>query len=81
MRRWSITSPKPFDAVVAALEEAIGKPNIIEFIAKMTAATGYEEMQEVVHDSVSEIYLMGRSLTMVPSWQKPESTEIPNACA
>jgi len=58
MRRWSITSQRPFDAVVAAVEEAIGKPNMIEFIAKMTATTSYEEMQKVVHDSVSEIGLM-----------------------
>ena len=58
MQRWSITSPKPFDVVVASVEEAIGRPNMIEFIAKMTAATSYEEMQKVVHNSVSEIDLM-----------------------
>jgi uncharacterized protein (DUF302 family) len=59
MQRWSITSQKPFDAVVAAVEEAIGRPNMIEFVAKMTAATNYEGMQKVVHDSVSdEIGLM-----------------------
>jgi uncharacterized protein (DUF302 family) len=58
MRRWSIASPKPFEAVVAAVEAAIGRPNMIEFAANMTAATSYEEMQKVVHDSVSEIGLM-----------------------
>ena len=58
MQRWSITSPKPFDVVVASVEEAIGRPNMIEFIANMTAATSYEEMQKVIHDSVSEIGLM-----------------------
>ena len=58
MQRWSITSPKPFDVVVVAVEEAIGRPNMIEFIANMTAATSYEEMQKVIHDSVSEIGLM-----------------------
>ena len=57
-RRWSITSQKPFDAVVAAVEEEIGRPNMLEFVAKMTAATSYDEMQKVVHDSVSEIGLM-----------------------
>src|ERR1700683_401508 len=57
-RRWSITSQKPFDAVVAAVEEKIGRPNIAEFVARMTAATSYEEMEIVVHDSVSEIGLM-----------------------
>ena len=58
MQRWSITSQKPFDAVVAAVEQGIGHPNMIEFVAKMTAATSYEEMQKVVQDSVSEIGLM-----------------------
>jgi hypothetical protein len=58
LQRWSITSQKPFDAVVAAVEEGIGRPNMIEFVAQMAAATSYEEMQKVVHDSVSEIGLM-----------------------
>src|SRR5258708_39074117 len=31
---------------------------MMEFIANMTAATSYEEMQKIVHDSVSEIDLM-----------------------
>jgi uncharacterized protein (DUF302 family) len=58
MQRWSITSQKPFDAVVAAVEEEIGRPNMLEFVAKMTAATSYDEIQKIVHDSVSEIGLM-----------------------
>ena len=58
MQRWSITSQKPFDVVVAAVKGAIGRPNMAEFVAKMTAATSYEEMKKVVHDSVSEIGLM-----------------------
>ena len=58
MRRWSITSQQPFNAVVAAVEEAVGRPNMIEFVAKMTAANSYEEMQKVVRDSIGEIGLM-----------------------
>ena len=57
-RRWSITSQKPFDAVVALVEEKIGRPNMGKFAARMTAAASYEEMQGVVQDSVSEIGLM-----------------------
>src|SRR4029450_13867662 len=34
VQRWSITSRKPFDAVLAAVEGAIGRPNKIEFAAK-----------------------------------------------
>ena len=58
MQRWSITSPKPFDVVVASVEEAIGRPNMIEFTAKVAAATTFEEMQSVINESVSEIGLM-----------------------
>jgi hypothetical protein len=51
MQRWSITSPKPFDVVVASVEEAIGRPNMIEPIANMTAASSYEEMQKVKEEA------------------------------
>src|SRR5260370_20078345 len=58
IQRWSITSPKPFDVVVAAVEAAIGRPNMGEFAAKMATAQTYEEMQTVVRGSISEIGLM-----------------------
>jgi uncharacterized protein (DUF302 family) len=58
VQRWSITSAKPFDVVVASVEEAIGRPNMIEFTANMTGAKNFEEMQKVVHGSVSDIGLM-----------------------
>src|SRR6266571_5794682 len=58
VQRWSIISQKPFDAVLAAVEGAIGRPNMIEFAAKVAAATTFEEMQNVINESVSEIGLM-----------------------
>ena len=58
VQRWSITSQKPFDAVLAAVEGAIGKPNMMEFASKMAATLTYQEMQKVVNDSVGEIGLM-----------------------
>ncbi len=57
-RRWSIISQKPFDAVVAEVEAKIGRPNIAEFVGRMTAAASYEDMKNVVQGSVSEIGLM-----------------------
>jgi uncharacterized protein (DUF302 family) len=57
-RRWSIISQKPFDAVVAAVEAKIGRPNMGEFSSSMAAAATYEDMQKVVQGSVSEIGLM-----------------------
>jgi uncharacterized protein (DUF302 family) len=58
VQRWSITSRKPFDTVLAAVEDAIGMPNIVAFTAKVAAATTFEEMQRVINESVSEIGLM-----------------------
>ena len=58
VQRCSIISRKPFDAVLAAVEEAIGRPNMVEFAAKVAAATTFEEMQNVINESVSEIGLM-----------------------
>jgi uncharacterized protein (DUF302 family) len=58
VQRWNIISQRPFDAVVAAVEGAIGKPNMSEFAARTAAASTLEEMQAVVHASISEIGLM-----------------------
>jgi len=56
--RWTVISHKPFDAVVAAVEAAIGRPNMGEFAAKMAVAQTYEEMQTVIRGGISEIGLM-----------------------
>jgi uncharacterized protein (DUF302 family) len=58
VERWSITSRKPFDTVLAAVEGAIGRPNMVKFAAKVAAATTFEEMQNVINESVGEIGLM-----------------------
>src|SRR5579863_6914426 len=58
VERWSITCRKPFDSVLAAVEDAIGRPNMVEFTARVAAATTFEEMQSVINESVSEIGLM-----------------------
>jgi len=58
VRRWSITSRKPFESVVAAVEAAIGKPNMSEFGTHLRAAATYEEMEKLVQQAVSEIGLM-----------------------
>jgi uncharacterized protein (DUF302 family) len=58
VQRWTIISQKPFDAVLAAVETAIGRPNMNEFAPKIAAASTFEEMQAVVQASISEIGLM-----------------------
>ena len=58
VQRWSVVSQKPFETVVAAVEAAIGRPNMIEFAKAIAAVTTYPEMREVVQNAVSEIGLM-----------------------
>jgi uncharacterized protein (DUF302 family) len=58
VQRWSIISSKPIDTVLATVERAIGRPNMAEFGARMTAATTFEEMKTIVCESVGEIGLM-----------------------
>jgi uncharacterized protein (DUF302 family) len=58
VQRWSITSRKPFDTVLAAVEDAIGRPNMVEFTAKVAGAKTFGEMQSMINESVSAIGLM-----------------------
>ena len=58
VQRWSVVSQKPFENVVAAVEAAIGRPNMSEFAKDVAAAATYPEMREVVQKAVSEIGLM-----------------------
>src|SRR5579862_3412663 len=58
VQRWSVVSQKPFETVVAAVEAAIGRPNMSEFAKGIAAAATYPEMREVVQNAVSDIGLM-----------------------
>ena len=58
VQRWSIVSQKPFENVVAAVEAAIGRPNMSEFGKDIASAATYPDMREVVQRAVSEIGLM-----------------------
>lgn len=58
VQRWSIVSQKPFENVVAAVEAAIGRPNMGEFAKDISAAATHAEMRDVVQHAVSEIGLM-----------------------
>jgi uncharacterized protein (DUF302 family) len=58
VQRWSITSQKPFENVVASVEANVGKPNIADFAARIAAAKTYSEVQDVVSRAVGESGLM-----------------------
>ena len=49
IERLSVTSSKPFDVVVAALEAAIGHPDMVEFVEATRGARTLAELESVVH--------------------------------
>jgi uncharacterized protein (DUF302 family) len=58
IERFSVTSSKHFDAVVAALEAAIGHPDMIEFVKATQDAQTFAELEDVVHRSLGMTGLM-----------------------
>src|SRR5207245_37077 len=58
IQRWSMTSAKPFDSVVAAVNAAIGHPDMSEFAKKVAAAKTYDEMEKVIQPVLGKYELM-----------------------
>jgi len=48
VERFSLTSSKPFDTVVAALKSAVGQPDMVEFFKASRAATSFPYLERVV---------------------------------
>jgi uncharacterized protein (DUF302 family) len=58
VERFSLTSSKPFDAVVAALRSAVGQPDIVEFFKASRAATSFPELERVVQSGLGRTGFM-----------------------
>jgi uncharacterized protein (DUF302 family) len=58
LERVSVKSSKPFDMIVAALEAAVGHPDIGEFFKDTSAAQTFAELESVVHRSLGRTDLM-----------------------
>jgi hypothetical protein len=58
IQRLSITSVKPFESVVAAVNGAVGHPDMVEFARNIAAAKTYDEMERVVHPVLGKYGLM-----------------------
>jgi uncharacterized protein (DUF302 family) len=58
VQRVSVTSSKPFDEVVAAIEAKIGHPDMSAFRQKITAAQSEAELQQVVQSAAGPSGLM-----------------------
>lgn len=58
VERFSLTSSKPFDAVVAALKSAVGQPNIVEFFKETRATKSFPDLECVVKAGLGRTDLM-----------------------
>jgi uncharacterized protein (DUF302 family) len=58
IQRFSVTSSKRFDEVVAAIEAAIGHPDMRSFRKNIGAAKTFPEMEEIVREAIGPSELM-----------------------
>ena len=58
IERFSVISSKPFDQVVAAVEAAIGHPDMAEFIRASRDARSFAELKTAVEKGLSAVGLM-----------------------
>ncbi|MCD9105044.1 DUF302 domain-containing protein [Bradyrhizobium japonicum] len=58
VERFSLTSSRPFDAVVAAFKSAIGQPNMVEFFEETRATNSFPDLERVVRSGLGRTDLM-----------------------
>jgi uncharacterized protein (DUF302 family) len=58
VQRFSVTSSRKFEEVVAAFQQALGHPDMNEFRKQLTAAGAYVEVEKLVHGAVGPSDLM-----------------------
>jgi len=58
VERLSVTSSKPFDAVVAALKSAVGQPDTVAFFKATRAANSFPDLERVVQGAIGRTGLM-----------------------
>lgn len=58
MERFSLISAKPFEVVVAALQSAVGHPDIGEFVKATNGARTFAELESAVRSGLGKTGLM-----------------------
>ena len=58
VERFSLTSLKPFDTVVAALKSAVGQPNMAAFFQETRATKSFPDLERVVQRGLGRTDLM-----------------------
>lgn len=58
VERFSLTSEKPFDTLVAAIKSAVGQPNMVEFFKEARAAISFPDLERIVQSGLGRTDLM-----------------------
>jgi uncharacterized protein (DUF302 family) len=58
IQRVSVVSSKPFEAVVAAIKDAVGRPDVVQFANASKRAQTFAELKSVVQRSLGKTGLM-----------------------
>jgi uncharacterized protein (DUF302 family) len=58
IERFSVTSSKPFETVVAALKSGIGRLDLVEFAKMSKSAAGFSELEKLIGRDVGATRLM-----------------------
>jgi uncharacterized protein (DUF302 family) len=58
VERFSLTSSKPFEAVVVALKAAVGQPDMVEFFRTTRATNSFPDLERIVKSGLGRTGLM-----------------------
>lgn len=58
VERFTLTSTQSFEAVVAALEAGVGRPDYATFLSALKRAKNYADMESIINNTVSDSGLM-----------------------
>lgn len=58
VERFSLTSSRPFDTVVAALKSAVGQPDMVEYFRATRAANSFPDLERIVQSGLGRAGFM-----------------------
>jgi uncharacterized protein (DUF302 family) len=58
VERFSVTSSKPFDAIVTAFKSAVGQPDMVEFFKATRATNSFPDLERIVQSGLGRTDLM-----------------------
>src|SRR5258708_942572 len=58
VERFSLTSSRPFDKILAAIKAAVGHPNMVEFAKRTAAVSKFPEFESIVREGLGKTGLM-----------------------